>query len=134
MAKNGVTAKPGAMKKSVPYFQQKHIVDVMSNGYSVRAKLLYCRLASFGEEGCWMNNETLMRELGCSESTISRAITNLYKGGELTIVNWNGYGRKIYAKNNPGVRAILNSWFDTIKQKEKDISHEEFKSRNRIRS
>ncbi len=89
------------------YWQQSWMTKVLSNGYCSFAKLLFMRISSFGEKGCWMNNETLSEEFNRSERTIRRAVSSLWRSGDLVITGWNGHGRKMYAAGNEKARAAL---------------------------
>lgn len=96
------------------YWKQDYMREVLSNGYCSFAKLMFMRIASFGESGCWMNNETLAEEFNRSERTIRRAISSLWEKGDIIITGWDGHGRKMYARKNPRVMPILNEQFRTM--------------------
>jgi hypothetical protein len=123
----------GAMKKSTAVWQSSWMMKVMSNGYNAQAKLVFLRIASFGERGCYMNNETICEELGRSERTIRRAISALWSKGDLIITGWNGHGRKMYASKHPRVKAELNRQFYELQGKGKVASVEEWRKKARLR-
>lgn len=116
------------------YWQQPWMTKVLSNGYCSFAKLLFMRIASFGERGCWMNNETLSEELNRSERTIRRAVSSLWSSGDLVITGWNGHGRKMYAAQNPKVKDELNEGFDKAMKKGRIKGFEEYCAKIRLRT
>jgi len=108
MAKsNGAKAKAGTTGYTA-YWQQEWMTKVYSDGCCSFAKLLFVRIASFGERGCWMTNEALGEECNRSERTIRRAVSSLWYNGDLIITGWNNQSRKMYAAKTPGVREKLN--------------------------
>lgn len=108
MSESNGTKKSGVAARHTAYWQQKWMTKVLSDGHCSFAKLLFMRIASFGERGCWMTNETLQEEFNRSESTIRRAVSSLWGSGDLIITGWNGHGRKMYAAANPKVKEELN--------------------------
>jgi len=129
--------KADAKEKSVrrtAYWQQKWMTKVLSDGHCSFAKLLFMRIASFGERGCWMTNETIGEEFNRSESTIRRAITSLWEGGDLIVTGWNGHGRKMYAAGNPKVREELNRGCVEALAKGKIKSQSEYLTKIRLRA
>lgn len=127
-AKNG-----GAMKSKVAYWQNPWISRVLANGHNPQAKLLFMRIASFGEKGCWMNNETFSEEFNKSDRTIRRAITSLWLKGDVIVTGWNGHGRTIYAAGHPKVKEELNRRFLMAVQKGKVKTIEEHTAKIRRR-
>jgi len=123
----------GAMKKQESYWQADWMTKVLSNGYNAQAKIVFMRIASFGERGCWMKNETLQEELGRSESTIRRAVSSLWTKGDIIVTGWNGHGRKMYAAGHPKVRPELNALYDAARLAGKVDTVEQYKSKVRLR-
>lgn len=122
-----------AMKKGVAYWQENWVIKVMANGHSPQAKLLFMRVASFGESGCWMNNETFSDEFGRSDRTIRRAITSLWSKGDIVVIGWNGHGRTLFAAGHPRVQDELMRRYGEAKKKGKVENIEEFRDRIRLR-
>jgi len=118
--------KPGAVKKGVAYWKTDWMTKVMSNGYNAQAKLIFMRIASFGESGCWMNNETFGEEFNRSDRTIRRAISRLWDKGDVIVLGWNGHGRKMYAAGHPHVPAKLREMYIKAKSAGKVKTPEEF--------
>ena len=108
MAGNKVITHRAEAARGKAHWQQDWMKKVLSNGHCSFAKLLFMRIASFGDRGCWMTNETLCEEFNRSESTIRRAITSLWSAGDLIITGWDGHGRKMYVTGDPRVRDKLN--------------------------
>ena len=131
----GQTAKisNGAMKKNVPYLENDWMTKVMTNGHNNQAKLVFIRIASFGERGCWMNNETLCDYFHRSDSTIRRAITSLWNKGDIIVTGWNGHGRKIYAAGHPKVKPEINRQFFELKAQGKVATVEDWHKKVRMR-
>ena len=129
---NGAKAK---VVRSVhtAYWQQEWMRKVLSNGCCSFAKLLFMRIASFGERGCWMTNETIGEEFNRSESTIRRAVTSLWNNGDLIITGWNGHRRKMYAAQNQKVKDKLNEEYNQARMKGKVNSFEEHCAKIRLR-
>lgn len=121
-------------KKGVAYWQEKWVTNVLANGHSPQAKLLFMRIASFGESGCWMNNETFSDEFNRSDRTIRRAITSLWSKGDIIVTGWNGHGRKIYASGHPKVRSALNALYDATRLSGKVDNVEQYKAKVRLRT
>jgi len=120
-------------KKGVAYWQEKWVTNVLANGHSPQAKLLFMRIASFGESGCWMNNETFSDEFNRSNRTIRRAITSLWSKGDIIVTGWNGHGRKIYASGHPRVQPELMRLYEECKKKGKVETIEDYRDRIRLR-
>jgi len=133
MSEKSSTKTNGAMKKGTAYWQTDWMTKVMSNGYNPQAKLMFLRIASFGESGCWMNNETFQEEFNRSESTIRRAISALWSKGDIIITGWNGHGRKLYAAGHPKVKPSLNAMFEQTKRKGKITTIEQYLDKIRLR-
>jgi len=129
---NGTKAKAGRTKHTA-YWQQEWMTKVLSNGCCSFAKLLFMRIASFGERGCWMTNETLQEEFNRSESTIRRAITSLWSSGDLIITGWNGHGRKMYASSHPEVRPEIDRKMAEAIRKGRVKTNSEYLSKIRLR-
>jgi len=129
---NGQKAKAGSSKHTA-YWQQQWMTKVLSNGCCSFAKLMFMRIASFGERGCWMTNETLGEEFNRSDSTIRRAITSLWENGDLIITGWNGHGRKMYAAGNQKVRDELNRGCAEAIKKGKIKTVHEYMAKMRLR-
>ena len=127
------TKKNGAVKKGVAIWQTDWMTKVLSNGYNPQAKLVFLRIASFGERGCWMINETLSEEFGRSDRTIRRAISALWSKGDIIITGWNGHGRKIYAASHPKVHATLNGLYNEAKKAGKVETVEQYRAKARLR-
>lgn len=127
------TNSNGAMKKGVAYWQTDWMTKVLSNGYNPQAKLVFMRIASFGERGCWMNNETFQEEFNRSDRTIRRAISALWSKGDIIITGWNGHGRKLYAASHPRVRSTLNALFNEAKKAGKIETVEQYRAKVRLR-
>ena len=123
----------GAVKKGVSFWQTDWMTKVMSNGHNAQAKLVFLRIASFGEKGCWMNNETFSEEFSRSDRTVRRAVSSLWGKGDIIITGWNGHGRKMYAASHPKVAAVIRMWYIEEKQKGKCSTKEEFYERVRFR-
>jgi hypothetical protein len=123
----------GAVKKGVAYWQAGWITKVLSNGHNPQAKLLFMRIASFGEKGCWMTNETFGEEFNKCERTIRRAITSLWSKGDVVVVGWNGHGRKIYAAGHPRVRNELMRLYKECQGKGKVKTIDEYRDKIRLR-
>lgn len=115
------------------YWQQKYMTDVLCDGHCSFAKLLFMRIASFGEKGCWMTNETLQEEFNRSESTVRRAVSSLWQSGDLIITGWDGHGRKMYAAGNTKVVEGLNRGCAEALKKGKIKSQEEYLRKIRLR-
>lgn len=133
MSGNRVNQSNGAMKKNVAYWQNDWISRVMANGHNPQAKLLFMRIASFGEKGCWMNNETFCEDFNKSPRTIRRAITSLWSKGDVIVTGWDGHGRKIYASGHPKVKDELNQKFNKAMLKGKIKDREEYNAKIRLR-
>lgn len=133
MANSGRTKITGAMRKGVAYWQVGWITKVLANGHNPQAKLLFMRIASFGEKGCWMNNETFSEEFNRSDRTIRRAITSLWSKGDVIVTGWNGHGRTIYAAGHPKVVEELNRRFYEAKKKGKVSDIEQYRDKIRLR-
>lgn len=123
----------GAMKKGVAYWQTGWITRVLANGHNPQAKLLFMRIASFGEKGCWMNNETFSDEFNRSDRTIRRAITSLWSKGDVIVTGWNGHGRTIYAAGHPKVAEELNRRYSEALQKGKVEDRQAYNAKIRLR-
>lgn len=123
----------GAMKKGTAYWQTSWMTKVLSNGYNPQAKLIFMRIASFGERGCWMNNETLCEEFNRSDRTIRRAITALWTKGDVIVTGWDGHGRKIYAAGHPKVKPALNAIYGKALKDGKVNDRQEYNSKIRRR-
>jgi len=132
---NGKTTQnsSGAVKKQVGHWQTDWMTKVLSNGYNAQAKLVFMRIASFGERGCWMINETFQDEFGRSDRTIRRAISSLWLKGDIIVTGWNGHGRKIYATSHPKVKAELNRLYYEAKQAGKVKDIEAYRDKIRLR-
>jgi hypothetical protein len=133
MSEKTVRKTNGAVKKGVAYWKTEWVKKVLSNGHNPQAKLLFMRVASFGESGCWMNNEKFQDEFNKSESTIRRAITSLWLKGDIIVTGWNGHGRRIYAAGHPNVREELNRGFYEAVEKGKVKTNEEYLEKIRFR-
>jgi uncharacterized protein YukE len=133
MAKTNIGQVIGAVKKQEGLWQAGWMTKVMSNGHNAQAKLIFMRIASFGESGCWMNNETLQGEFNRSEDTIRRAITSLWSKGDIIITGWNGHGRKMYAAGHPKVRPALNALYEQARRAGKTRSVDEYRKKIRFR-
>lgn len=129
---NGTKVKAGTSGHTA-YWQQQWMTKVLSNGCPTFAKLLFMRIASFGERGCWMNNETLGEEFNRSERTIRRAVSSLFENGDLVITGWSNQSRKMYAKRNPKVKDELNRGFDEAMKKGRIKDFEEYCAKIRLR-
>lgn len=134
MAERNKTRVGGAVKKREAYWQTDWITRVLSNGHNPQAKLLFMRIASFGEKGCWMNNETFSDEFNRSERTIRRSISSLWSKGDVIVTGWNGHGRTIYATGHPKVKEELNRRYYEALQKGKVQSQEEYLVKIRLRA
>ncbi|KKN18850.1 hypothetical protein LCGC14_0951590 [marine sediment metagenome] len=124
----------GSMKKGVAYWQTDWVKRVLSNGHNPQAKLLFMRIASFGEKGCWMKNETLGEDFNRSDRTIRRAITSLWQKGDIIVTGWNGHGRTLYAAGHPMVLDKLMELYESAKQKGKVKDLSEYREKSRYRS
>ena len=133
MSNNKQTKTRGAVKKQAAYWQEDWITKVLSNGYNAQAKLVFLRIASFGERGCWMINETLQEEFNRSDRTIRRAISSLWSKGDIIVTGWNGHGRKIYAAAHPKVRPTLNKQYNEARQSGKVETVEQYQAKIRLR-
>lgn len=133
MAKSNGTKAKGGVRQHTAYWKQDWMTKVLSDGHCSFAKLLFMRIASFGERGCWMTNESLEEEFNRSESTIRRAVSSLWESGDLIITGWNGHGRKMYAAANPRVREELNRGCAEALGKGKVESQEEYLTKIRLR-
>ena len=109
MAETGKSTRRAGASNHKAYWQQSWMTKVLSNGYCSFAKLVFMRIASFGERGCWMTNETLSEEFNRSERTIRRAVSSLWMNGDLIVTGWDGHGRKMYASSHPNVKEKLNA-------------------------
>lgn len=125
--------KRGAMKKGVAYWQMDWVTKVLANGHNPQAKLIFMRVASFGERGCWMTNETFSDEFNRSDRTIRRAITSLWEKGDIIVTGWNGHGRKIYATGHPRVKPELMRLYTEYRLKGKVDTPEEYEAKVRYR-
>ncbi len=134
MAETKKTNSNGEVKKGVAYWQAGWIARVMANGHNPQAKLLFMRIASFGEKGCWMNNETFSGDFNRSERTIRRAITSLWEKGDVIVTGWNGHGRTIYAAGHPKVKDELNRRFYEAMKKGKIKDKSEYLVKVRLRA
>jgi hypothetical protein len=123
----------GAVKKQGSLWQQKWLTKVMSNGHNAQAKLIFMRIASFGEAGCWMTNETIQGEFHRSEDTVRRAITSLWSKGDIIITGWDGHGRKMYAAGHPKVKPAINALYEQARRSGKVVSVDEFHKKIRLR-
>lgn len=133
MAQNTNKRSNGAMRKISTQWQADWMTKVLGNGYNSSAKLIFLRIASFGEAGCWMNNETFEEEFGRSEATIRRSITALWSKGDIIVTGWNGHGRKMYAASHPRVRQALNALYNKALRSGKVTSVEEYRKKTRLR-
>ena len=123
----------GAVKKGVAYWQTDWMTKVLSNGYNPQTKLIFMRIASFGERGCWMNNETFREEFNRSERTVRRSISALWSKGDIVIFGWNGHGRKIYARSHPKVKPEIDAQYKEQKSRGKVENIEQFLAKVRMR-
>jgi hypothetical protein len=114
MAGNKPANKTEQGKGHKAYWQQPWVQCVMKGEYSLGDKLLFMRALSFAPGYCSMSNETLMDELGCCKHTLSKAITSLWRGGELLVTGWGGNRRRLWAIKAPGVREALQEWQKTL--------------------
>ena len=133
MASKKTGNKTGQEKDRTAHWQHTWVKRVLRGNYSPFEKLLFMRIKSFGRSGCWMQNETLMDEFSCKRRVITKALTNLWEGDELTITGWNGHGRRIYAKHDPEVRQAIKDWYFKALQTGKVASKEDFFRQKRIR-
>ncbi|KKN05291.1 hypothetical protein LCGC14_1088820 [marine sediment metagenome] len=124
----------GAVKKGVAVYKEPWMIKVMANGHSPQAKLIFERIATFGEAGCWMHNETFCEEYHRTEDTIRRAITSLWSKGDIIVMGWNGHGRKMYAAGHPKVRPEINRLFNEAKKAGKVENIEQFNRKIRLRA
>jgi len=127
------TQNNGVVKKGQAYWQTDWMTKVLSNGYNSQAKLVFMRIASFGERGCWMINETFQEEFNRSDRTIRRAISALWSKGDIIVTGWNGHGRKIYAASHPRVKAALNAEYNIARQKGKVETVDQYRAKVRMR-
>ena len=133
MAKsNGAKAKAGGSPRTA-YWQQKYMTKVLCDGHCSFAKLLFMRIASFGERGCWMTNETLGEEFNRTDRTIRSAVSSLWQSGDLIITGWNGHGRKMYAAGNQKVKDELNMGYDRAMKKGRIKGFAEYCAKIRLR-
>ena len=133
MAETKHVKAPGAMKKGTALWQSSWMTKAMSNGYNAQAKLVFMRIASFGDKGCWMNNETFQEEFNRSDRTIRRAITALWSKGDIIVMGWDGHGRKIYATGHPNVTNIVERKFKEMASKGKITDFQTFLHKIRLR-
>jgi len=133
MAKTTNGQVGGAVKKQGSLWQESWMTKVMSNGHSPQAKLIFMRIASFGENGCWMTNETFTEEFNRTEDTIRRAITSLWSKGDIIITGWDGHGRKMYAAGHPKVKPAINALYEQARRSGKVVSVDEFHKKIRLR-
>jgi len=115
MAVKRTVKKTGHEKEYTAYWQQPWVQCVMKGEYSPGDKLLFMRALSFAPGHCWMSNETFMDELGCCKHTVSKSITNLWRGGEFLVTGWGGGRRRLWAIKAPGVKESLQDWEKTLK-------------------
>jgi len=87
-------------------WQQPWVTRVMQGRYNQSAKLIFLLIASFGNEGCMMFNKQIMKEIGCSDGIVRRAITELRSGGELIVTGNKGPGRRLYPARAPGIKSL----------------------------
>lgn len=120
--------------KRTAYWQQEWMTKVLCDGCPTFAKLLFARIASFGERGCWMTNETLGDEFNRSERTVRRAVSSLWNNGELIITGWSNQSRKMYAAAHPGVKEKLNRDCAETLAKGKIKNIEEWRAKVRLRA
>jgi len=123
----------GAMKKGVAYWKTDWMTKVLSNGYNPQAKLVFMRIASFGEKGCWMNNETFSEEFNRSDRTVRRAVSSLWSKGDIIITGWDGHGRTMYAAGHPLVPQKLMNMYRESKRSGKVETIEQFREKIRLR-
>ena len=123
-----------ASQPKVAFWQTHWVTKVMRGDYSPLERLLFLRIASFGERGCWMTNETLMWELNCTERPLNKGITKLWEGGEFIVTGWDGHGRRLFAAECPGVREEINEWSKRLIKTKKVANMEEFLKKVRLRS
>ena len=133
MAEKRRTKKTNNSTQFRAYWQQDWTTAVMCNGVNTFAKLIFMRIASFGERGCWMTNETLASEFNRTEDTVRRAITGLWKSEAIIVTGWDGHGRKIYAANHPRVKEELNRAFLEAKSRGKIETKEQYNDKIRPR-
>lgn len=133
MTNNTRQKKHGAVKKVESVWQKSWMTKVLSNGHSPQAKLIFMRIASFGESGCWINNDTFQEEFNRSEDTIRRCITSLWSKRDIIITGWNGHGRKMYASGHPNVKPMINALYIKYKRAGKVNTVEEFNQLMRLR-
>lgn len=133
MAETKRPVKVGNGKARTAYWQQKYMTKVLCNGHCSFAKLLFMRIASFGERGCWMNNETLAEELGIHERTVRRAVSSLWESGDLVITGWDGHGRTMYAARHPKVSETLNKRYHEMRTRGKVETVEQWRAKVRLR-
>ncbi|MBL7153903.1 MAG: hypothetical protein ISS79_09310 [Phycisphaerae bacterium] len=77
-----------------------------ADGLNAGHKLLYAHIYSFGERGCWQTDEQLRIEFGLNNArTIQRWLSALKESGLLTIQCTQSRYRKIWASDNPAVKA-----------------------------
>ncbi|KKN16764.1 hypothetical protein LCGC14_0972590 [marine sediment metagenome] len=124
----------GATKKGAGIWQADWMTKVLANGHNPQAKLVFMRIASFGERGCWMINETFQDEFNRSDRTIRRAITSLFEKGDIIVTGWNGHGRKMYAAGHPKVKDELNRGYFEARKKGKVKTNEEYLAKIRLRT
>jgi len=87
------------------FWEQGWVVRVLTGPYGPSEKLLFLWLASEAPDGCRMANKTIMRELGCSESAVSKAVKNLRSGGELIVTGNKGSRRRMYLARAPWIKS-----------------------------
>ncbi|NVM57739.1 MAG: helix-turn-helix domain-containing protein [Desulfobacterales bacterium] len=133
MANSTETKAKAARSIHTAYWQQEWMTKVYSDGCCSFAKLLFVRIASFGERGCWMTNEALGEECNRSERTIQRAVTSLWRNGDLIITGWNGHGRKMYAAGNEKARQAIELDYSKMRKKGKVKDVHEFRAKVRMR-
>jgi len=133
MAAQKTSVKSGKSYNYTSYWKQQFVTSVTCNGFSSFDKLVFMRIASFGEKGCWMTNRSMAEELGRSESNVTRAISRLWGEGHLVIKAWNGHGRTIYARNIPQVRQRLTDECNNGIRSGKYKSVEDYRAKVRMR-
>ncbi len=133
MANQKRQRKTGSSTEHKAYWQQPWVQRVLQGTYSSFDKMLFMRIASFGADGCWMKNATLMAEFRRSESTIQQAITRLWKGFEFWITGWDSTKRCIYATQNPEVKAMAEAKYKAERKAGKATDKNDFYLKTKTR-
>ncbi len=133
MAKQNTRRKTGTSTERKAYWQQPWVMRVLQGNYSSFDKMLFMRMVSFGADGCWMKNWTLMGEFRRCESTIQQSITRLWKGGDFWITGWDSTKRCIYAMNNPEVIAMAEARYKAELKDGKVTDKSDFYLKNKTR-